>query len=412
MRKILIGICALTLFVACHKDDEPTKPDSPVDRTVLIYMAGENNLTNWDNTASGKYVDRDLAEIKIGAKSIGANNNLLVYVDKADSIPPYMLYFWKGELKDSIAMPESLTSDPSVLENVARKAFTEYPANSYGLVLWGHATGWVINKDSIAYTPSPARQKAYGGSNENNSTASAGKWWLNIPTLANVLKRLPHLSFIFCDCCHMACIENAYELKDVTDYLIGSPAEIPGVGAPYTTVTPALMDKTNYWKTIIDKYYEQRAGGLDVPLAAIKTSEMVNLAGATRTVLKSFADKFGGNYPDLSGLIHYYNHITYGNQYFDMNDFILKFATTNEYQTWKQAYDKAVVYKKMAETWMTNRVIYASDWDRYYGDFEMTEERFGGVSMFIPQYRFQYTENTTIKQMRWYYAAGYSDIGW
>ena len=409
MRKILFTICILALLTACSKENNDNEANA--ERTVLIYMSAENNLANWSGT---RYADMDLKEIKAGVKSIG-NNNLLIYVSKAANGEfPYLLRYRNGELRDSIVLSqtEELPRDPEVFEKVARKAFTDYPANSYGLVLWGHATGWVINKDSIAYTPSPARQKAYGGSNENNSTASAGKWWLNIPTLANVLKRLPHLSFIFCDCCHMACIENAYELKDVTDYLIGSPAEIPGVCAPYTTVTPALMDKTNYWKTIIDRYYEQRAGGLDVPLAAIKTSEMVNLAGATRTVLKSFADKFGGNYPDLSGLIHYYNHITYGNQYFDMNDFILKFATSNEYQTWKQAYDKAVVYKKMAETWMTNRVIYSSDWDRYYGDFEMTEARFGGVSMFIPQYRFQLTENATIKQMRWYYAAGYSDIGW
>lgn len=409
MRKILFTICILALLTACSKENNDNEANA--ERTVLIYMSAENNLANWSGT---RYADMDLKEIKAGVKSIG-NNNLLIYVSKAaNGELPYLLRYRNGELRDSIVLSqtEELPCNPEVFEKVARKAFTDYPANSYGLVLWGHATGWVINKDSIAYTPSPARQKAYGGSNENNSTASAGKWWLNIPTLANVLKRLPHLSFIFCDCCHMACIENAYELKDVTDYLIGSPAEIPGVGAPYTTITPTLMDKTNYWMTIIDRYYEQRAGGLDIPLAAIKTNEMVNLAGTTRAVLKSFADKFGGNYPDLSGLIHYYNHITYGNQYFDMNDFILKFATTNEYQTWKQAYDKAVVYKKMAETWMTNRVIYSSDWDRYYGDFEMTEARFGGVSMFIPQYRFQFTENATIKQMRWYYAAGYSDIGW
>ena len=76
--------------------------------------------------------------------------------------------------------------------------------------------------------------------------------------------------------------------------------------------------------------------------------------------------------------------------------------------------DEAVGYKKMATRWITNRApfIQTSVWNRYYGDFEMTEARFGGVSMFIPQWRFQTTENVTIRQMGWYYAAGYSDIGW
>ena len=401
MRKLLIGICALTLFVACHKDDEPTKPDSPVDRTVLIYMAGENNLTNWDNTASGKYVDRDLAEIKIGAKSIGANNNLLVYVDKADSIPPYMLYFWKGELKDSIAMPESLTSDPSVLENVARKAFTEYPANSYGLVLWGHATGWVIRNDSVSYN-AMARRKAYGGDNGNNTTRGAGTSWMNIPSMAKALAQLPHLDFIFADCCEMMCVECAYELKDVTDYFISSPAEIPAQGAPYNTVVPAMMEKTTFWSSIVDKYYEQNTESLGnkVPLAVVKTSGMTNLANATRSILQSIAtEQTIAPYPNLSGLIYYFNR-----EYYDMNNFLLKYASEAEYNTWKKVFDDAVIYKKLATEWDTNNV--------YFSDFDINETTYGGVSMFIPKYSLQWSDNNTIKQMKWYYAAGYSDIGW
>ena len=149
-----------------------------------------------------------------------------------------------------------------------------------------------------------------------------------------------------------------------------------------------------------------------MPLAVVKTSEVATLASATKNVLQSFADKFGGEYPDMSGLIHYYNDKSHGNMYYDMNDFILKFASSDNYAAWKQAFDRAVVYKKMATRWMTNRVYYSSDWNIYYGDFTVTEQKFGGVTMFVPQWRFQNTENTTISQMGWYYAAGYEAIGW
>lgn len=398
MKKLLIGISILTMLVGCHKDDpEEVKPE----RTVLIYMAAENNLTNWSGE---EFADPDIDEIKEGAKLIG-NNHLVVYVDKAEDAKPYFLHFTNGDLKDSVPTTyDTQTSDPAVLEEVARNAFKDYPANSYGLVLWGHASGWMMMNDSVSYT-SMARKKAYGGDTGNNTTSSAGRTWMNIPSMAKALSHVPHLDFIFADCCNFMCLESAYELRNVTDYLIGSPAEIPGVGAPYNTIVPALFDKTTFYSSIIDKYYAQRDRGYDVPLSAIKSSEMANLASATKTVLKALKPNIEGDYPDMNGIIHYY----YTLKFHDANDFILNYASANDYSAWKQALDKAVVYKKMATKWQTNM-----SWNGYYYDFSVTDEKFGGVSMFVPQYPYsgysQYNED--IEKMGWYYAAGYNDIGW
>ena len=225
---------------------------------------------------------------------------------------------------------------------------------------------------------------------------------MNIPTMAKMLSKLPHLSFIFADCCNFQCLESAYELRHVTDYIIGSPAEIPGVGAPYNTVVPAMFEKTSFWQSIVDRYYEQRAEGFDVALSVIKTSEMENLTNATGIVLPSIKANINGKYPDMSGIIHYY----YDQKYYDANHFVLKFAPTNEYTVWKQALDKAVIYKKMATKWMT-----IVSWNNYYTDFEMTEENYGGVSIFVPQWS-SASENDNIKKMGWYKAAHYEDIGW
>ena len=420
MKKLLIAICAVAMLAACHKDDTEEN-EVKADRTVLVYISGECSL--WD------FIDDDLKEMKAGSQSIG-DNNLLVYVDNATTGEiPWLARINKGQITDSVSFTEiakvmnldpaeslvkgdPYSSEAQVMEGVLRYAFQKFPSknNDYGLVLWGHGSGWLI-KDSIPYT-AMARQKAYGIDNGRNDkqygSADNGKW-LNIPSMAKSLSKLPHLSFIFCDCCNMMCLEVAYELRNITDYLIGTPAEIPGVGAPYNTVVPAMFEKTTFWKSIVDYYFKQRAGGFDVPLSVIQTNGMENLANATKTVLKNSASKIGEGYPNTSGLIYYYYDSSSHQVFFDANDFILKYADTNEYNSWKQVLDKTVIYKKMATSWMINK----NSWPNYYGNyFTVTEEKYGGVSMFVPTYIQQTTDNKYIQQMQWYKAAGYNEIGW
>ena len=206
MKKFIIALCALGLFASCSKNDNE---DEQPGRTVLIYMAAENNL-GYDSNY--RFASDDIIEIKKGVKNIG-NNHLVVYVDKCkdpveeyNDPKPYMLHFHEGELKDSIPMEETITADAAILESVARKAFTTWPAKSYALSLWGHGTGWNINNDSVKYN---ARRRAYGGDNGNDSYLSAGKYWMNIPSMKLALSRLPHLDYIFADCCNMMCLEVA-----------------------------------------------------------------------------------------------------------------------------------------------------------------------------------------------------------
>ena len=49
---------------------------------------------------------------------------------------------------------------------------------------------------------------------------------------------MPHFDFIMFDACFMMSVEVAYEVRNYTDYYIGSPTENPGPGAPYDKVVP------------------------------------------------------------------------------------------------------------------------------------------------------------------------------
>jgi len=408
MKKLLFAIIALAALSACSSDDEEEK-SIKADRTVLVYMSGENSLSN--------FMNGDLKEMMTGSKQIG-DNNLLFYYDAASSKNlPYVARLYQGQIVDSVSIADmgisdtdEYSSDPNVMEKVIRYVFNKYPSKNddYGLVLWGHASGWLI-KDSIANNSS-ARRKAYGIDNGRNATSDFGKW-LNIPSMKNLLSKNKHLTFILADCCNFMCLETAYELRNVTDYLIGSPAEIPGDGAPYHLVVPAMFEQTSFATSIVDKYFEyywEESTAYSVPLSVIKSSEMEQLAQATRTILNTFLLPDSKEYPDMSGLIHYF---AISHMYYDVNDFMLRFASKENYNIWKQAYDRAVIHKRMAKKWMTDPSF--DPWNYYFTDFTMTEERFGGVSMFVPQSPFigDYAKvNFDIGNMGWYYAAGLKDV--
>ena len=368
-------------------------------KTVLVYMAGRNDLASC--------VNADLNEMKEGSKRLGNNDNLLVFVrrDKSEKLP-WLARIKNGEVMDSVSLSdmgiassdgENRASDPVVMEGVMRYAFSHYPAtgNNYGLVLWGHGSGWLM-KEEVKST----HRRAYGVDNGENGNGL----WMNITTLAGILNDMPHLKFIMGDCCNLMCLENLYELRNTCDYIIGSPAEIPDMGAPYDQIVPNLFAEGRFYASIIDKYYQSVYGHL--PLTAVQTCEMEQLAQATRQALQAVKTTMSGDYADMTGLIHYYHtdrgddfHPEY-NIFYDAGDFFLAHAPQEVYQQWKQALDMVVVEQRDATRWSTDK-----SWTMKYSDFTVTDQRMHGVSMLVPQNPAtgNYAKyNEDIRQMAWW----------
>ena len=395
MKKLVFLMC-LALLSACCKDDEETIPQT---RTVLIYMSAENTLS-YDS-------ENDLEEIRKGSQELTNDDYLLVYYDRAkkDELP-WLARIVKGQLKDSVSIADmqisekdEYASNPAVFEKVLSYAYSHYPATAgYGLTFWGHASGW-LREDSIAHS------RGYGIDNGTNSSSYDSGYWMNIPTLRQALEKQPHLEFILADCCNFMCLETIYELCEVTDYIVGSAAEIPAQGAPYDKVVPEMFKRKDAAKAIMTKYAESYKDYL--PLSVTKTVEVDALAEATRTVLKAIYSRLDSEYPDMTGLIHYYNEYRaqyhpYYNVFYDAGDFVKKYATEAEYKEWKQALDRVISDKIFSKKWDTNK-----SWYSHYSDFEMTEERYHGVSMYVPQdpdlgYHKRY--NDDLKLFGWYYA--------
>ena len=390
-------------------------------------MAAENNLT--------RFATEDLEEMKTGSLKLAEDQNLVIYVDKAGSLTtPYIVRAKNGEMVDTIFMKEALSADPTTLQDVIQYTREHFPAKSYGLLLWGHASGWLVStKDSISRTrgSSILEPKAYGGATGNNSSSSSGNYWMNIVPMAKAIQNgmgSDHLSFIFGDCCSFGCLEVAYELRNVTDYVIGSPAEVPDMGAPFDLIVPDMFIETdNFYAKIIDhyfdyyldifknnpQYYNKKVGdlaGYSVPLAVVKTSGLDNLAYATSTLLGTIAEKVSTSGSlDLDKVMYY--AISQKKYSYDMYHVFKKNTSAADFDTWKAAFLQAVPYRLFSMKWMTEISSLRNEME----NFDTTKDDCGVVSMFFPSTYYNGTNpnwNKAIQQYQWNNVIHWEQYGW
>ena len=298
----------------------------------------------------------------------------------------------------------------------------KYPAadDDYALVLWGHATGWIVVSDTIAQSRMASPRRAYGldYGYDNLPAERANVRWMNITQMARALEGLPRFRYILADCCCMMCAEVAYELRHATDYLIGSPAEIPGDGAPYHLLVKPLFGETaDFYRNIIDTYYDYyrtlyatdprvyfylRTDDCSVPLSVVDMSYIEELAQQTRNVLMS-----PDNYA-LDALPYYFAAVT--PVLYDMRSVMKRHLPSADYDSWMASLRRAVPYSRFSVRWMTS---YSQQRMGFY-TFQINEDNYGGLSMFVPSPKY-YSYNTGtvgynegIKSMEWYDAVGWN----
>src|SRR5690606_42061570 len=111
------------------------------------------------------------------------------------------------------------SADPMVMKRVITDAMERFPSQSYGLILWSHATGWI---------PPPAgkiKLKSFGDDQGDE---------MDIKELKNALPN--NLDFILFDACSMASVEVLYEIKDKAKHFIVSQCEAVANRMPYNNI--------------------------------------------------------------------------------------------------------------------------------------------------------------------------------
>ena len=395
---LLLSFFLPMVLTACRGGNDPI-PEPPVEdrRTVLVYMAADNSLS--------RFASEDLKEMKEGwAQMNTLGMHLLVYVDTGTS-PRLTELEKKGsdviekvvkEYEDRNSV--GITETQEVFDDVFKS--TRYLAGSYGLVYWSHGEGWI---------PNPLPSTRWIGEDTSNGTHH-----MNIDGLVSVLETAPHFDFIMFDACFMQSVEVAYELRQYTDYYIGSPAENPGPGAPYDRIVPYMFQKgaaakiaSEYFAVYNDKYDQgykisntNWTGG--TAISVLKSSELENLASVTRTALPGATV----NGRMLRNQIFNCDRRSdfYSSSYVGYFDFVEMMETlvedTSVLNDWKQAFDAALGY------WATTPMIYSA------ADGMFSMERSHGVTHYIPSPEENPRAATAYRSMAWYSAVGLDKIGW
>ena len=108
MKYLLTLIASLLLLASCRKDDTPDFTKQRATRAVMIYMAGENNLTK--SSAGTRYLQQDLQEMIEGSKQLTDHQRLFVFVDSlgTDSQQkgtPYIMEIHGGQVYSRYQYP-------------------------------------------------------------------------------------------------------------------------------------------------------------------------------------------------------------------------------------------------------------------------------------------------------------------
>lgn len=408
----IIILLGSLLTVGCCKDDDELPPPEPtiqpraeMERTVIVYMAGDNSL---GDASSYNAIPKDTAEMVLGKAMIPEDVNFIIFVDDRQHKPAIYELSQKGGMQLWKQYKEELcTSDSQTMLNVLREIEQYFPARHYGITFWSHASGWAPTRMST-------RLKTFGQDLDRGTTD--GPLEMEIPVLRSVLAQLPKFDYIFFDACFMQCIEVAYELKDVTDYMVGSPAEIPGPGAPYNKIIEPLCKGDA--KGIVMGYSSGYPSGIysGVLLSCIDCSKLDDLAQATGQLLTQLymGRKDLGTY----GFQVYCDSYSRDRKskypyYFDMRTTMNRLLSYDEeaYVKWMEHYNQAVPLRIHSTPSYDGQV-------RWYANFctqsvILDPECYGGVSMFVPLTIYEgYGWNEDFQKTSWYKAAGWEATGW
>ncbi len=392
---LLTFVCALGL-VSCAGDDNDTPSDPTVARTVIVYIVAENKLNN--------VVASDVYEMIQGAKALTDNDCLMLYVDDIQKPRIYTIDN-KTEAEDLISLvPEKEydhdlnSTDPETLAEVLRYARSHHSADSYGIIFWSHGSGWqtlentkmhVNDRNSNDTQLQPQLKYSFGIDNGYNKVSDhvldRTKEEMSVIDLAKTVKQFGHVEFIMFDCCFMQTIEVAYQLKDITNYIIGAPNEIPNKGAPYDKIVPLMANNINC-QDIVDAYYNHYCNTIfGSVLSVINTDGLPALASATKEVYHKY--KHTMEDIDLTQVNNYFNYDNCRHKpnycypdFYDMNSLMKQWLNDSDYKAWKSTFDQVVVYTRA-----TN--FFYSGFPNNNSSVDV--ETASGVSMFLPLQKYQ-----------------------
>lgn len=381
-------------FCSCDHDEQMAK-----DRqTVLIYFVGNNSLSD-DGV-------RDYATIKKNwlPTTRGSDKVLLVYHHFKDETPVLVRLSrnHRGNVAEDIirVYPEGTNSaDAQALATVLEDAENAWPTVHHGIILWSHGSGFLPpgyyshpqerGRSELQEQEDPYAFMIKAGDDGVKSFGEDNKEEMDLLDLTKVLSRF-HYEFVAFDCCLMANVELAYEMRNVCDYLLFSPTEILTDGFPYDIVAQALFTQPTEaaLRSVAEGYmahYRALSGVYrSATISIVDTYRLQALAAACGPVFENHLDEI--LFLDRSRVQRYFRNDKHW--YYDIDDFMQQVAIDEEYLAFNRALNQAVIFRDATE---------------YFLDIPITH--YSGLSIYIP--RTEYTVlNNYYKKLAWNQATG------
>jgi hypothetical protein len=286
---------------------------------------------------------------------------------------------------DTLAVygPEN-SADPAVLTRTINKMVSDYPADSYGMIFFSHASGWLPR----GMLSSP-RSLVIDGGGETKEEMEYTGFASAIPD--------GQFDFIIFEACLMADVMSMYELRNKTGYILASSAEIESPGFVYTYKDkimtlfdirqPVDVSLRDFGQACYNRY-----GAATISL--IHTKEMEALASATKAALQGKPiDETALSVDEIQRFDRPEALISSGykrSRYFDFAHAVEKLAPESRYATFNEQLEKVVVWKAARENFLLG-----------YNGFLI--ERHSGLTTYIEQD--VYPElNSAFRNSSWYKA--------
>ncbi|MDO4163620.1 MAG: clostripain-related cysteine peptidase [Bacteroides sp.] len=311
-------------------------PRTSSSHTLIFYLMG-------DDTGLESEMDANVQRVLTSAinnQLISDDNHIAIFYDRGNYCRLTEITKVDGRTKqvtiEEYAVSQS-SVDPTFMANVLAKVREEVPADSYGIVLSSHGGGWVPVTIYDSYL-AEAQTRFIGQDGDD---------YMEIAQLAMGLSGM-HFDYILFDACFMASVEALYDLRNATDYIVASPAEVLGKGFPYTDILPLLFadghDLEGVCKAFMETY-----GDSSGTISLVRCSELENLADSMKKLLTAATGKTV-DIANIQGYEGFSPHL-----YFDLEQYAEALtsdsALLNEF---KSTLQKVVLYKDYTKTFYSS----------------------------------------------------------
>lgn len=355
-------------LAACIDESELPQPAAVPSHTLIVYMACDSDLAG--------EVAAKIEALRQGWHS-APERKCLIYADT----PKYgarLLRLRGGCCYNPEPYVETIheygtenSASAETFGRVVREVAEQYPADSYGLIFFSHASGWLPQ----GTLQSPTR--SLGRDGEECEEMELAAFAAAIPDRT--------FDYILFEGCLMAGVEVAYELRNKTEYILASPAEMlsPGFTPIYTSALVPLFDTSKPCAVRLEafgnaymNYINSRDGDdCSATLSLVETAEIETFTARLGEIVRPFSSSTKN--PDITfGLQHFDRPGSYGDtpavpRYFDFAEW-LEYMIPEQYPVCEEQLKHIVTWRVCTNSFLLSQ----------NGFFI---RRFSGLTVYIPQ---------------------------